>query len=91
MERPEPLADGPYNSSGNSFNPQVLLDALRHGYVSLREDISLLVFDEAHHAADKHPYNVVMREFHDHYSGSLNANNESINQSILGLKASPIF
>ena len=71
--------------------PQVLLDAPRHGYVSLREDISLLVFDEAHHAADKHPYNVIMREFHDHYSGSLNANNESIKPSILGLTASPFF
>jgi hypothetical protein len=42
--------------------PQVLLDGLRHGYISLACDIALLVFDEAHHAADKHPYNLIMRE-----------------------------
>jgi hypothetical protein len=32
----------------------VLLNALRHGYVHLGADVGLLVFDEAHHAADKH-------------------------------------
>lgn len=40
--------------------PQVLLDALRHGYLNLANDISLLVFDEAHHAVDDHPYNRIM-------------------------------
>jgi endoribonuclease Dicer len=41
----------------------VLLNALRHGYIHLGDDIGLLVFDEAHHTADKHAYNHVMREF----------------------------
>lgn len=36
---------------------QVFLDALHHGYNSLGRDISLLAFDEAHHAVDNHPYN----------------------------------
>lgn len=43
--------------------PQVLLDALRHGYIIMGRDISLLIFDEAHHAMDKHPYNMIMQEF----------------------------
>jgi ERCC4-related helicase len=38
--------------------PQVLLDALRHGYVQLGTHVGLLVFDEAHHTADDSPYNV---------------------------------
>jgi ERCC4-related helicase len=34
--------------------PDVLLNALRHGYVHLGRDVGFLVFDEAHHAADNH-------------------------------------
>ncbi|KAF7428704.1 Dicer-like protein 2 [Pleurotus ostreatus] len=44
--------------------PQVLLNALRHGYVSMGKDISLIVFDEAHHAVREEPYNQIMREFY---------------------------
>lgn len=34
--------------------PQVFLDALRHGYVIIGRDISLIIFEEAHHAVDNH-------------------------------------
>jgi ERCC4-related helicase len=27
-------------------------------------EIDLLIFDEAHHAVKRHPYNLVMREFY---------------------------
>ncbi len=72
--------------------PQVLLDALRHGYINLGRDISLIVFDEAHHAVDKHPYNRIMKEFyfelpvrHAHESSVV------VRPVILGLTASPIY
>ncbi|KIY44501.1 P-loop containing nucleoside triphosphate hydrolase protein [Fistulina hepatica ATCC 64428] len=62
--------------------PQVLLDASRHGYVIMSRDISLLVFDEAHHAVDKHPYNLIMKEFYFDCETK---------PAVLGLTASPIF
>jgi endoribonuclease Dicer len=74
--------------------PQPLLDALRHGYVDLGHDIGLLIFDEAHHAVQNHPYNQIMKEF---YFGlpvaSRNPHFESgrSRPKVLGLTASPIF
>ncbi|KAI9458495.1 P-loop containing nucleoside triphosphate hydrolase protein [Russula earlei] len=72
--------------------PNVLLNALRHGYILLGRDIGLLVFDEAHHAARKHAYNQVMREFYDvlphRFIGDVDENMRPV---ILGLTASPIF
>jgi endoribonuclease Dicer len=71
--------------------PQVFLDALRHGYISLGRDISLLVFDEAHHAVD-HPYNCIMTEFYfnlprrDQHSLEVPSR-----PMVLGLTASPIY
>ncbi|EIN12944.1 P-loop containing nucleoside triphosphate hydrolase protein [Punctularia strigosozonata HHB-11173 SS5] len=79
--------------------PQVLLDAMRHGYVDMGQHINLLIFDEAHHAADKHPYNLIMKEFYFRLpprgtgETPLSANS-SINRErpmILGLTASPSF
>ncbi|KAI6044733.1 hypothetical protein EDC04DRAFT_2639245 [Pisolithus marmoratus] len=77
--------------------PQVLLDALSHGYVSLGNQIGLLVFDEAHHAVDNHPMNCIMR---DHYF-SLPVRQPAMTSShgpvreerpmVLGLTASPMF
>ena len=72
--------------------PQILLDALRHGYVQLGRDISLLVFDEAHHAVYKHPYNEIMRSFYH----ALPPRQEGVDQplvrpAVLGLTASPIY
>ena len=72
----------------------MLLNALRHGYVQLGSNVGLLVFDEAHHAADKHAYNLVMREFYDQLPPrpeSPTSVDEVMRPTILGLTASPIF
>ncbi|KAI9509470.1 P-loop containing nucleoside triphosphate hydrolase protein [Russula earlei] len=72
--------------------PNVLLNALRHGYIHLGRDIGLLVFDEAHHAADGHAYNRVMREFYDVLPHRfISPVDEIMRPVILGLTASPIF
>ncbi|KAJ6619807.1 hypothetical protein B0H10DRAFT_2025133 [Mycena sp. CBHHK59/15] len=76
--------------------PQVLLDALRHGYINLGQDIGLLIFDEAHHAVDNHPYNRIMTEFYFDCSPrpvgpSGGSTGEGVRPMVLGLTASPIF
>jgi ERCC4-related helicase len=48
--------------NGIVSTPQILLDALRHAFVSMRK-ISLLVIDEAHHGIKKHSTNLIMQEF----------------------------
>jgi endoribonuclease Dicer len=73
---------------------QVLLDALHHGYVSMGIDIGLIVFDEAHHVADKHPYNLIMKGFYFSLPprSNLRAHQGAIERpAILGLTASPTF
>jgi len=70
----------------------VLLNALRHGYIHLGADVGLLVFDEAHHAAGKHAYNILMREFYDALPRRVPGDKDKIMRPmILGLTASPIF
>lgn len=76
--------------------PQVFLDALRHGYIIMGRDISLLIFDEAHHAVDNHPYNRIMKEFYLKLpprppSASGFGSNTIVRPSVLGLTASPIY
>ena len=72
--------------------PQVLLDALRHGYIILGRDISLLIFDEAHHAVDNHPYNRIMQEFYFNIPAEpTDVLSDIVQPMILGLTASPIF
>lgn len=72
--------------------PQVFLDALRHGYISLGKDISLMVFDEAHHAVDNHPYNRIMKEFYfDLPPRTQHGSSTFERPTILGLTASPIY
>ncbi|KAF8654247.1 hypothetical protein AX16_003768 [Volvariella volvacea WC 439] len=72
--------------------PQVLLDALRHGYVVLSRDISLLIFDEAHHAADNHPYNRIMQEYYFAIPQRVSPHQVgSVRPMVLGLTASPIY
>lgn len=84
--------------------PQVLLDALRNGYIHMARDISLLVFDEAHHAVKGHPYNLIMSEnykvLYDRSSSSPpkgasvispGVTVDLVRPMVLGLTASPIF
>ncbi|KAF8838264.1 P-loop containing nucleoside triphosphate hydrolase protein [Paxillus ammoniavirescens] len=77
--------------------PQVLLDALSHGYISLGREIGLLIFDEAHHANDDHPMNCIMRNFYFSLpvrQSTRTTNHGSVREErpmILGLTASPIF
>ena len=73
--------------------PQVLLDALRHGYIDLGADISLLIFDEVHHAGKNHPYNAIMQEFYHVLPprDSPVAGEGRVRPMVLGLTASPIF
>ncbi|KAG1732456.1 uncharacterized protein EDB91DRAFT_1152051 [Suillus paluster] len=77
--------------------PQVLLDALSHGYIHMGLDIGLLVFDEAHHADRNHPMSCIMRGFYfslplrlPAVSGSSETTREE-RPMILGLTASPMF
>ncbi|KAG1882754.1 hypothetical protein F4604DRAFT_1986646 [Suillus subluteus] len=78
--------------------PQVLLDALSHGYVHMGLDIGLLVFDEAHHADRNHPMSCIMRDFYFSLPPRLPAaRGSSVSTKlderpmILGLTASPMF
>lgn len=78
--------------------PQVLLDAMRNGHISLGQDIGLIVFDEAHHVADKHPYNMIMQEQYFRLpprapaAGSMRDDGQAaVRPAILGLTASPSF
>lgn len=71
--------------------PQVLLDALRHGYIHLGKDIGLMVFDEAHHATDNHPYNSIMKEFYFDLPSRQYAAGNMFRPMVLGLTASPIY
>ncbi|KAI0324399.1 P-loop containing nucleoside triphosphate hydrolase protein [Cubamyces sp. BRFM 1775] len=73
--------------------PQVLLDALHHAYVDMGSDIGLLVFDEAHHATGKHPYNMIMKNFYSALPPrtNLTSSNDRVRPMVLGLTASPIY
>ncbi|EJD46112.1 P-loop containing nucleoside triphosphate hydrolase protein [Auricularia subglabra TFB-10046 SS5] len=44
------------------MTPQILLDLLTHAHWQMSK-ISLLVFDEAHHAQGKHPYSQILKQF----------------------------
>lgn len=43
---------------------QVFFEVLLHGYISLSRDVALLIFHEAHHAVNNHPYNRIVAEFY---------------------------
>ena len=56
-------------------------------------DIGLLVFDEAHHATGKHPYNMIMK---NHYfdlppRSASSDPNVPVRPIVLGLTASPTY
>ncbi|EQC37255.1 hypothetical protein SDRG_05479 [Saprolegnia diclina VS20] len=42
--------------------PEILRNILAKGYITF-ERINLLVFDECHHTAKRHPYNQIMKEY----------------------------
>ena len=77
--------------------PQVLLDALSHGYISLGQEIGLLVFDEAHHVNDDHPMNRIMQDFYFNLpvrQSTRASSHGPVREErpiILGLTASPMF
>jgi endoribonuclease Dicer len=67
---------------------------MRHGYVSMGSHVGLIVFDEAHHVADKHPYNLIMRDFYFSLPARMvprPARGIIERPVILGLTASPTF
>ncbi|TPX61642.1 hypothetical protein PhCBS80983_g00942 [Powellomyces hirtus] len=67
------------------LTPQIFLNILRHGFLKLDRDVSLLVVDECHHAVKQHPYNVLMKEFYHTISPSSNR------PKVFGMTASPIY
>ncbi|KAJ3221063.1 hypothetical protein HK099_003801 [Clydaea vesicula] len=66
------------------MTPQIFLNLLRHGFIVLKRDISLLIFDECHHAFGNHPYNHIMQEFYH----TLPTNQRP---KVFGMTASPIY
>ncbi|KAI8811805.1 hypothetical protein BJ742DRAFT_102395 [Cladochytrium replicatum] len=66
------------------FTPQIFLNVLRHGFMSLSRDVSLIVVDECHHTAKNHAYNVIFREFYH----SIQAGDSR--PKVFGMTASPI-
>ncbi|XP_012071444.1 dicer-like protein 4 isoform X2 [Jatropha curcas] len=65
------------------MTPQILLYALSHSFIKM-ELISLLVFDECHHAQVKssHPYAQIMKVFYKTNNGNL--------PRVFGMTASPV-
>ena len=61
------------------MTPQVLLNSIHSNFLNLN-DISCLVFDEAHHCRGSHPYNQLM-EVYRHHKGT--------RPKIFGMTASP--
>lgn len=43
--------------------PQIVVNMLQSGELNL-EDVSMIVFDEAHHCTKNSPYNVIMRDYY---------------------------
>ncbi|KAJ7063551.1 hypothetical protein C8F01DRAFT_82074 [Mycena amicta] len=64
------------------MTPQILVNLLTHGLWTI-DQMSLLVFDECHHAQKNHPYNVIMREYFQLPQTS--------RPKILGITASPVW
>ncbi|KAJ5644785.1 ATP-dependent helicase dcl2-2 [Penicillium longicatenatum] len=64
---------------------QVLLDVLTHGFIKM-DQLSLLVFDEAHHCTKNSPANRIMTNFYHPYKHMI----PSVLPRILGLSASPV-
>ncbi|TKX27681.1 dicer-like protein [Elsinoe australis] len=63
--------------------PEVLHLCLAHGFIRM-DQINLLIFDEAHHAKQQHPYCKIMRDYFDQDLDS------SLQPRVFGMTASPI-
>ncbi|XP_060208248.1 endoribonuclease Dicer homolog 3a isoform X1 [Lycium barbarum] len=63
------------------MTPQILLDALRKGYIKF-ERVCFLILDECHRASGNHPYTRIMMEFY-HRSGKTS--------KVFGMTASPVI
>jgi endoribonuclease Dicer len=61
---------------------QVLLNALRHGFLSMAL-LRLLIVDECHHAHGRHPYRQIMNEFY-------HTADAAARPAVFGMTASPI-
>ena len=66
---------------GLFMTPELLLNCLRAGYLSL-DQFKLIVFDECHHCTGSHPYMKIMLEFYHCLT--------TTRPKVLGLTASPI-
>lgn len=62
---------------------QIFLNMLTHSIWTI-DKVSLIIFDECHHARKNHPYNGIMREY-------LQVKNTSLRPKIFGMTASPIW
>ena len=67
--------------------PQVLLDALTHGFVKMTK-LALLIFDEAHRSLGNTPMNQIMSYF---YHPLLTSGSRLDAPNVLGLTASPVM
>ena len=68
--------------------PDIIYKLLSCGFLKIFE-ISMMIFDECHHASDDHPYNKIMNEFYFFYK--IKKPNEKIfYPRIYGLTASPL-
>lgn len=61
---------------------EILNQALSHSFIRM-DQISLLIFDEAHHAKGNHPYAVIIQQFYTPLKSSLRPR-------IFGMTASPV-
>lgn len=64
------------------MTPAILCALLAESHITFA-DISLLIFDEAHHCTKKHPYADIMRRYHDLPAGTPRP-------KIFGMTASPV-
>ena len=62
---------------------QVLLDCLMHSFIRIR-DINILIFDEAHHTKNSHPYALLMREYY------MKEMDPAFRPRVFGMTASPV-
>jgi ERCC4-related helicase len=63
------------------MTPQVFLQALRNAFLIL-DMVSLMIFDECHHATGNHPYTRIMKEFY---------HKSEHKPSVFGMTASPVI